>query len=173
MHATLAEVTAALAQRLRAFDAVHVVGHSLGGVIAFETLAAHPGLPPGRAVLMGAPLRGSRAARAVAQRWYGPPMLGPLAMAELARERDCRWHGPRELGVIAGTRAAGLGRVFADLPQPNDGTVCLDETELPGSATRVIHDVSHTGMLLSLPVARSVTEFLRHGHMSGAAAPRT
>jgi hypothetical protein len=142
-------------------------------VVTYEALAAHPGLPPGRAVLMGAPVRGSRAASAVAHRWYGPPMLGPLAMAELARERDCRWNGPRELGVIAGTRAAGLGRVFADLPLPNDGTVCLDETELPGSATRVIHEVSHTGMLLSLAVARSVTEFLRHGRMSEGTAPRT
>jgi pimeloyl-ACP methyl ester carboxylesterase len=170
MHATLAEVTAALAQRLRAFDEVHVVGHSLGGVIAFETLAAHPGLPPGRAVLMGAPLRGSRAARAVAQRWYGPPMLGPLAMAELARERDCRWHGPRELGVIAGTRAAGLGRVFADLPQPNDGTVCLDETGLPGAQAQLVLEVSHTGMLLSQPVADAAAVFLMNGRFPARAA---
>lgn len=163
MHATLAEVTAELAQRLRAFDEVHVVGHSLGGVVAYETLAADPGLPPGRAVLMGAPLRGSRAARALAHRWYGPPMLGPLAMAELARERDCRWNGPRELGVIAGTRAAGLGRVFADLPQPNDGTVCLDETELPGAAARVILEVSHTGMLVSREIAVATSRFLGAG----------
>jgi pimeloyl-ACP methyl ester carboxylesterase len=163
MHATLAEVTAALAARLRAFDQVHVVGHSLGGVVTCETLAAHADLPPGRAVLMGAPVRGSRAARAVAHRWYGPPMLGPLAMAELARERDCRWSGPRELGVIAGTRPAGLGRVFADLPQPNDGTVCVDETELPGATARAIHEVTHTGMLVSAAVATSVTRFLQLG----------
>lgn len=163
LHATLAEVTAALAERLRAFDAAHVVGHSLGGVIACETLAAHADLPPGRAVLMGAPVRGSRAARAVALRWYGPPILGPLAMAELARERDVRWHGPRELGVIAGTRAAGLGRVFADLPQPNDGTICVDETELPGATARVIHEVSHTGMLVSAAVARSLVQFFATG----------
>lgn len=164
MHATLAEVTAALARRLRAFDEAHVVGHSLGGVIAFETLAANADLPPGRAVLMGAPVRGSRAARAVAHRWYGPPMLGPLALDELARERDSRWSGPRQLGVIAGTRAAGLGRVFADLPSPNDGTVCLDETELPGATARVIHEVSHTGMLVSAPAAASVVRFLETGH---------
>lgn len=170
LRATLAEVTGALAERLRAFDAVHVVGHSLGGVIAYETLAAHADLPPGRAVLMGAPVRGSRAARAVAQRWYGPPMLGPLAMAELARERECRWSGPRELGVIAGTRAAGLGRVFADLPQPNDGTVCVDETELPGATARLVADVSHTGMLLSMSVAEAGCEFLTSGSFSRSAA---
>lgn len=169
MHATLAEVTAALAERLRAFDTVHVVGHSLGGVVAYETLVAHADLPPGRAVLMGSPVRGSRAARAVANHWYGPPMLGPLAMAELARERDCRWSGPRQLGVIAGTRAAGLGRVFADLPRPNDGTVCLDETELAGACARVIHEVSHTGMLISAGVAQSLVQFLASGKFEAPA----
>ncbi|HEY7752629.1 MAG TPA: alpha/beta fold hydrolase [Steroidobacteraceae bacterium] len=169
MHATLAEVTAALAARLRAFERAHVIGHSLGGVIALETLLAHEDLPPGRVVLMGAPVRGSRAARAVAHRWYGPPMLGPLAMAELARERDARWHGTRELGVVAGTRAAGIGRVFADLPQPNDGTVCLDETDLPGASARAIHEVSHTGMLLSAAVARSLVQFLASGKFEAPA----
>jgi pimeloyl-ACP methyl ester carboxylesterase len=166
MHATLAEVTAALARRLRAFDEAHVVGHSLGGVIAFETLAANADLPPGRAVLMGAPVRGSRAARAVAHRWYGPPMLGPLALAELARERDSRWSGPRQLGVIAGTRSAGLGRMFADLPEPNDGTVCVIETELAGAAGHAIFEVTHTGMLLSSQVAAAVTGFLHEGRFT-------
>ena len=60
-------------------------------------------------------------------------MLGPLAVAELARERDCAWQSPREVGVIAGSRSVGIGRVFADLPMPNDGTVCVDETVAVGS----------------------------------------
>lgn len=163
LQATLAEATGSLAARLRAFDAVHVVGHSLGGVIAYETLAAHEDLPPGRAVLLGAPLRGSRAARAVARHWFGPPLLGPLAMAELARERESLWRRPREIGVIAGSRSAGLGRVFADLPRPNDGTVCADETELPGATARLLLEVTHTGMLVSSAVATSITRFLGTG----------
>jgi pimeloyl-ACP methyl ester carboxylesterase len=163
LHATLAEATASLAARLRSYAAVHVVGHSLGGLIAYETLAAHADLPPGRTVLLGAPLRGSRAARAVARHWFGPPLLGPLAMAELARERDARWRPPREIGVIAGSRSAGLGRVFADLPRPNDGTVCADETELPGATARIILEVTHTGMLVSSAVATSITRFLGTG----------
>ena len=61
-------------------------------------------------------------------------------------------------------RPPRLGRVFADLPQPNDGTVCLDETELPGASARAIHDVSHTGMLVSAPAAAAVARFLETGH---------
>jgi hypothetical protein len=65
--------------------------------------------------------------------------------------------------MIAGSRSAGLGRVFADLPQPNDGTVCVDETDLPGATARVVLDVSHTGMLLSQAVAAATSRFLAHG----------
>src|ERR1700761_7080971 len=49
-------------------DTLHLVGHSLGGVLIlkmFEQLAGS-GLPPGRVVLLGSPVTGSRAARSVA-----------------------------------------------------------------------------------------------------------
>jgi pimeloyl-ACP methyl ester carboxylesterase len=164
MHETLAGAAGALAGRLRSLGGTaHVVAHSLGGLIACEAFAAHADLPPGRVVLMGSPVRGARAARAVAERWYGPAMLGPLAVAELAREREIAWRLPREVGVIAGSRPVGAGRLFADLPLPNDGTVCVDETELPGATSRIVHDVSHTGMLFSSAVASSAVKFLATG----------
>jgi pimeloyl-ACP methyl ester carboxylesterase len=164
MHVTLAAAADALAATLRALgDRVHVVAHSLGGVIACEAFARDPGLPPGRVVLLGSPVQGSRAARAVAGRWYGPAMLGPLAMAQLAAPQSRRWPGAREAGVIAGSRSAGLGRVFASLPQPNDGTVCVDETLLPGASARIVLDASHTGMLFSSPVAAAAVQFLATG----------
>jgi pimeloyl-ACP methyl ester carboxylesterase len=164
LHASLAQVTAALAARLRAAgDAVHVVAHSLGGLVALETLQESRDLPPGRVVLLGSPVQGSRAARAIAGWSLGPQLLGSLAIAELARAHDRRWSGTHEIGLIAGSRSAGLGRVFADLPQPNDGTVCVDETDLPGAAARVVLDVSHTGMLLSQAVAAATSRFLAHG----------
>lgn len=171
MHASLAQVTAALAERLRAAgDKVHVVAHSLGGLVALETLAGEDDLPPGRVVLLGSPVQGSRAASAIARWSLGPQLLGPLAIAELARARDRRWRGTREIGLIAGSRSAGLGRVFADLPQPNDGTVCVDETDLPGATARVVLEVSHTGMLLSQTVAAATLRFLAYGSFEPAAA---
>jgi pimeloyl-ACP methyl ester carboxylesterase len=164
LHASLAQVTAALAARLRAAgDAVHVVAHSLGGLVALETLQESRDLPSGRVVLLGSPVQGSRAARVIAGWSLGPQLLGSLAIAELARAHDRRWSGTREVGLIAGSRSAGLGRVFADLPQPNDGTVCVDETELPGAADSVVLDATHTGMLLSRGVAEAIIAFLRDG----------
>ncbi len=164
MNSSLSEVTAALAARLRSFDGtVHTVGHSLGGVVVIETLEREAELPPGRTVLLGSPVRGSRVARSIAAWSVGPQLLGALAVAELARERDRNWSLPREIGVIAGCRSAGLGRVVSDLPQPNDGTICLDETELPGAIQHLVLDVSHTGILFSQRVADSTCHFLTHG----------
>lgn len=164
MHATLGDAADALAGRLRTLGGTaHVVAHSLGGLVACEAFARHADLPAGRVVLLGSPVRGSRTARAVASHWYGPAALGPLALAELARERDPVAPTSREVGIIAGSLPVGIGRVFSDLPLPNDGTVCVDETDLPGATARLVLDVSHTGMILSAPVADSVTRFLRDG----------
>jgi pimeloyl-ACP methyl ester carboxylesterase len=164
MNATLAAAADRLAGRLRTLGgAVHVVAHSLGGLVACEACARHPDLPAGRVVLMGSPVRGSRTARAVASHWYGAAALGPLALAELARERDPVLPASREVGVIAGSLPIGIGRVFSELPLPNDGTVCVEETELPGAAATAVIDVSHTGMLFSAQVAESTVRFLVSG----------
>jgi hypothetical protein len=160
----LADATAALAARLREFEGpVHVVAHSLGGVVAVETFAAERELPPGRVILLGSPVQGSRSAQAIAAWSVGPQILGSLAVAELVRPRPRRWNGPRELGVIAGSRSAGLGRLFASLPTPNDGTVAVDETRLPGATAQLVLDVSHTGMLFSTTVAEAAAGFLKIG----------
>jgi pimeloyl-ACP methyl ester carboxylesterase len=164
LHATLDESAAALAARLRAAGTpVHVVAHSLGGIVALAAFASGRDMPGGRAVFLGSPVRGSRAAKAIAGWSYGRQILGALAATELAQARERRWDGEREIGVIAGARSAGLGRLFADLPQPNDGTVCVDETVLPGATAQVVLEVSHTGMLFSTAVADAVVAFLASG----------
>ncbi len=164
MQTSLSDAADALAERLRALgETAHVVAHSLGGLVACEAFARHSDLPAGRVVLLGSPVRGSRTARAVAAHWFGPAALGPLALVELARERDAAWQLQREVGVIAGSLSVGIGRAFSELPIPNDGTVCVDETELPGATARVVLETSHTGMLLSRDVAEATIAFLSKG----------
>ena len=48
--------------QLRA-QCVHLVGHSLGGLIALQAARRGGALPPGHVVCLGSPLKGSAAAR--------------------------------------------------------------------------------------------------------------
>lgn len=164
-RASLTDAAGALADELRGFGRgpAHLIGHSLGGLVILETFARAGRLPDGRVVLLGSPVRGSRAARAVAAWSIGPRLLGPLAASELTRAREPVWRWPQQLGVIAGSRPVGLGRLFAGLPLPNDGTVAVDETQLAGIQDAAVFAASHLGMLLSADVAAAVARFLDSG----------
>lgn len=160
LHETVSEL-----QHAGETDRVHFAGHSLGGIVTlayFERYAERT--PPGRVVLLGSPVQGSAAARRLRAHPLGRTLLGPAAGTHLTDETPRRWGGQRDLGVIAGTLAVGVGRWIGGLPEPNDGTVALTETELPG-ARDVLHlPVGHMGMLVSRRVIEAAAAFLRDGH---------
>jgi pimeloyl-ACP methyl ester carboxylesterase len=142
---------------------VHLVGHSLGGLVILRCLARHPGLPPGRVVLLGPPCLGSQAARVAARLRIGRAFIGPVALPELLQPSVTRWLQPRELGIIAGSNPIGVARVLYTSSEPNDGVVAVSETKLPGATAHRVLRVSHSGMLLSSRVARMTEHFLDHG----------
>jgi pimeloyl-ACP methyl ester carboxylesterase len=146
-------------------DTVHLVGHSLGGLVIlkyFEDGAAAE-LPPGRVVLLGSPSRGSRAARGLARVPFGTKILGRSASEELLVTRDRAWNGTRDLGVIAGDLGVGLGRLVGTGAEPSDGTVLVEETRIDGATDHLVMRVSHSGMLFSGAVAKQAGVFLRTG----------
>lgn len=148
---------------------VHLVGHSLGGLVALSLVGARPNLPIGRVVLLGSPVNGSRAARAFTQ-WPGSSLLfGQLADAELVATTPRPANYAVEIGVIAGSQPIGVGRIFGVLPEPNDGTVSLDETVLEGATDSIVLPVSHTGMMVSQAVVASTAAFLANGRFSDRA----
>jgi pimeloyl-ACP methyl ester carboxylesterase len=146
----------------RAASGAHIVGHSLGGLVALEACTQRPALALGRVVLLGTPARGCLAGRRLAQTDWGRWFLG--ASETLWHEgRAARWNRPEALGVIAGTRALGLGRVLGPLPGANDGVVRVEETAVDGMQERLILPVGHSEMLVSPRVARAVRSFLEYG----------
>jgi pimeloyl-ACP methyl ester carboxylesterase len=141
---------------------VHLVGHSLGGLIALRACLAADDLPPGRIVCLGSPLKGSAAARAFAGWGRGGEVLlgGNRALLEQGFEH---WSGSRQVGMIAGSRPLGLGSVLGHFEGEHDGTVAVEETRLPGLTDHCVIETNHTGLLFSQDVARKVTRFLRDG----------
>ena len=82
----------ALEKFLRAIDAqtIHLVGHSLGGVLIRALFHYFPAQPPGRVVTWGSPHQGSLAAVSLARFAFGRWMLG-ASIAELLAGTPARW----------------------------------------------------------------------------------
>lgn len=168
MRLTLSENADRLARYCRDLAAtpVHLVGHSLGGLVVLRMLERTPGVPARRIVLTGTPCAGSLAAQRLARLPGGRAALGRSVSEWYGSERrapDAR----HEIGVIAGRLPIGIGRIVApDLPAPSDGVVSVAETRLPGMRDHVVLNVSHSGMLLSRAVVRQICAFLRDGRFA-------
>lgn len=129
---------------------VHLVGHSLGCIVARHALSLGRPTKMGRVVMLAPPNQGSARARRYLQivGWLSP------AVAQLT---DDDWSWVRQLepptgyefGVIAGT---------------HDGTTQLHETELPEQNDHVSISSSHT-FIMKKPLAFQHTiAFLKTGH---------
>ncbi|MEX0707887.1 MAG: alpha/beta hydrolase [Woeseia sp.] len=145
----------------------HLVGHSLGGVVALRMLSRYPAAANGRVVCLGSPLSGSRPAAYLYSRKWGRTIIG-RSLPQLVADQPARdWARAvakrREIGIIAGTTPAGLGRLLTRFDGPNDGTVAVSETMLDGARDHLCMPVNHTGMVLSKAVALQTAAFLNHG----------
>jgi len=164
----LARNARTLAAAIDALDAprVHVVAHSLGGVVTLAALRDHPDPRVRRIVLLGAPLAGSASGRCLAAKRWGAPLLGTTRalwgdMPRLAIPAGV------EAGAIAGNRPLGLARLAGlDLPAPNDGVIAVDETKHPQLADHLVLRVAHSEMVVSAAIARQVAAFLATGRFA-------
>lgn len=161
-----AEALAAFIDK-RCDGGVHIVGHSLGGVVALRALARHADLPPGRLVCLGSPLTGSRSAMFLKTQHWAEPIIGRSLPVAVIDEPASSWCdeicAQRDVGVIAGNSPLGLGQLVAEFDEDNDGTVGVSETRLPGACDHLVMPVSHNGMLVSASVVDQAAAFLKRG----------
>jgi len=150
-----------LAARVAPLQQVHLVGHSLGGLVILRYLRNYGEGRVGRVVLLGTPVRACMAGLRFESMAAAERLLG--ASREIWRSLPDDYRPQCELGVIAGSRPWGLGRLLMRLPGTNDGVVRLDETEVAGMRDRIVLPVSHSGMLVSARLARQVAAFLERG----------
>ena len=153
---------------------IHVVGHSLGGLLALQLrlLADQAGNMRNpnteRTVLLGSPYHGSYVATTFARHQLTRWLLGKSVTQGILQHRP-EWQGKAgvDVGVIAGCGKIGMGLFLPNLPRPHDGLITVEETRVPG-AEHIVLKVSHTAMLISSEVARQTCEFLRNGRFSPA-----
>jgi len=152
LHAFLGKIRA---------EEIHLVGHSMGGLVILNLLSRYDDVRPGRVVLMGTPVKGSGTVKRL-ERLPGQKLMFGKARDNLLQGFQ---HTPlqHETGMIRGTRALGLGRIAGRRGEANDGSVSVSETELDGLKDSVELAVAHSEMLISAEVLQQVEQFLLHG----------
>lgn len=145
-------------------EVVHLVAHSLGGIVLLHLFDQYPQQKPGRVVMLATPISGSEAAQKVASSQWLQHLLGRSIERGLLGDAP-HWQSERELGMIAGTQGFGLGKLImlGKLQQPNDGTIRLDATCSNEIKDHMALPYSHHGMLFARPVAKAVCRFLQSG----------
>lgn len=154
MRRSMDEILAHLAPRIATFEAtldgpLHIVTHSLGGLVARALVNGSRPKRLGRMVQLAPPNQGSELADMLFDMKLSAAVLGPVA--PMLRTNRLRSHealfGPvdYELGVVAGDVSVNLVPESI-LPRPNDGKVSVAATRLPGMADHVVVHVPHSLM---------------------------
>jgi pimeloyl-ACP methyl ester carboxylesterase len=141
---------------------IHLVAHSLGGLVALKMLSQEHDARIRRVVMLGTPYAGCHCGITLAAQ--------PVLKVLVGRTLNDWFSLPRaalqtavEIGIIAGTRPVGLGRMIPGLPRPNDGAVAVNETRIPAAKDSIELNLSHSGMLVSRVCAGQVASFIRTG----------
>ena len=150
---------------------IHVVTHSLGGILVREYLREH-GVPErmGRVVMLAPPNAGSEIVDTLAGwRFYG--WINGPAGRDLGTDAA---HAPARLGPIPPSVDVGViagdfswNPLFSSLiPGPDDGKVAVARTHVAGERDHLTLPYSHTWLMNRAKTRRQVLTFLREGRFA-------
>lgn len=150
---------------------IHLVTHSLGGILVRRYLKDH-GAPAslGRVVMLAPPNSGSEIVDTL-EGWRVYAWVNGPAGLDLGTSPDHApaalgpWPDGVELGVIAGE--ASWNPIFSALiPGPDDGKVAVARTHLAGETDHVTLPYSHTWLMNRRETRRQVAAFLHDGRFA-------
>jgi triacylglycerol lipase len=152
---------------LAACPRVHLVTHSMGGILV--RLRLTQGVPPrlGRHVMLGPPNQGSEVVDKIGDwapfRWINGPAgkelgTGPTGPAALGPAR-------LETGIIAGRWTINGGNSLL-IPGPDDGKVSVEHTKLEGMKDHIVLRSPHPFIMRNRKAIALTIRFLRTGSFS-------
>ncbi len=143
---------------------IHLLAHSLGGIVLMHLFHRFPQQKPGRVVMLSTPANGSELARRFEAKWWLRPLLGQ-SFDEGLRGDTPAWLATRELGLIVGEYPVGILAQLTGGPlkEPSDGTVTVHEAMIEQARDQLRLPVSHAGILFNQRTATAVCHFLKTG----------
>lgn len=169
--APLERLVALIAPPVAAFSEtmsrLHVVTHSMGGLLARALIAENRPENLGRVVMLAPPNGGSEVADKLHRTWAYRRFFGP-AGAQLVTQRDLDTEAllggiDYPLGIIAGDRSLYLLESLLWLSGPNDGRVTVARTRVHGMSDHVTLHADHATMMWNRDVIAQAVGFVRHG----------
>jgi pimeloyl-ACP methyl ester carboxylesterase len=146
-------------------EKIHFVTHSMGGIVVRYYLQHHDLAELGRVVMLSPPNGGSELAdllkRSILFKWFMAPAGRQLGTDEEALPRRLG-AAHFELGIIAGDKSCNpINSLILD--GPDDGTVTVESTKLPGMKDWIVLGCSHRSIIRSREVISQVIHFLQSG----------
>ena len=145
---------------------LHVVTHSMGGLVLRVLLSRHPQASLGRIVMLAPPNQGSEVADLLGNNLFYKFWFGPAGQQLMTSRGGRAIHLPAttgfEVGIIAGSRSIyPIASLL--LPRPNDGRVSVSSTKLDGMTDHLPIPTSHPFITNNSAAIVQTLNFLRDG----------
>ncbi len=162
------EAVAAVAQQIEGMErdgVVHLVGHSLGGIVALRVRKERPDLNIHRIIQLGSPNRGSGAARTLIDLRLAREFFGPV-LKELTADPDMDDNPDPDVMAIAGASMPRWLSQQYGIHGYNDGLVSVRSAWGWAAGKRLQVESIHGWLPLSAEVAHQVIDFLKTGDVA-------
>ncbi len=150
---------------------VHIIGYSMGGIIAKTIIDMHKPTSLGKVILIGTPYKGSEVADFFQNYFLYKKIFGPSGQQLTTNQRLISINQDvenYELGCIAsnlnGIWKAAYPVSYFIMKKANDGRVSLESTMVHGMKEHIVISCPHFFMPYSSFVKSYVLSFLKFGH---------